>query len=294
MALTQPRSLFGIHSVTFLNKETFEPYGIAKVLGGSTLELTGEQETLFGGSNKYAWDVENKTISTSFTINIKEYSDMMFERMLGATAVETSAEVSGSVDTLTNVYGTLLEASTGIASVGLEAGETDNLKFGKYLVKAVSATTVDVYAFSDVDFAKGTDLSYQDDTLKITASALTIATGATVSIPNLGVELTGGSGTIALNTGDTAIFEILPPHSGTSRIAVGSANSVFSEFACIVLAQKKSTGDMFQITIYRATGIGMPLPLAEGGFAVSDLTVSALFDSSRDKVFDITACKASS
>jgi hypothetical protein len=52
--------------------------------------------------------------------------------------------------------------------------------------------------------------------------------------------------------GDTAIFDVLPPHTGGSEIVIGSENSVFPEFGAFILAQKRSSGAIFQIEAFVA------------------------------------------
>jgi len=293
MALSDPRIIYGIHSSCPYSRTDGMPYGILKVLGGGSLNLTAESEDLFGGSNKFAWASEAKTISSEFSMTVKSMPDFLFEVFLGATASTTSSSATGTIGTLTNKKGTsVLQASTGIASVGLKSGSTANVKSGIYVVKVASATTVDVYALTDIDFANGTDLTYQNDALKITASALTITTGgAATEIPSLGVELIGGSGTIGMTTGDTAIFTLAAPHGGISEITLGKSTTTFPEHGQVLLSQKRASGDLFEIEIYKTVGQGFPIALEETVFAVPELTSKVLYDSVKDKLATIRAIK---
>ena len=196
MALSTPQCLYGVHSVTAYNPDTRLPFGTAKVVGSISFANSGEIIDLVGGSNVYPWKKEAGLIDASGTFVFREYPDWAFEAFLGKAATTNAAEAGGSVDAIANRNGTTTVATTGLASVGVKSGSEADVKSTRYVVKVVSATTVDVYAMSDADFAVGTDLTFQDDTLKITASALTIATSTAVDIPNTGLELTGGSGTI--------------------------------------------------------------------------------------------------
>lgn len=291
MALTDPRIIYGIHSICPYSRQDGLPYGILKVLGGGSLNLTAESEDLFGGSNKFAWASEAKTISSEFSVTVKSMPDFLFELFLGAEVSKTAASATGTIGTLTNKKGSSVVAATGLASASLKSGGSADLKSGIYMVKAASATTVDVYALSDIDFSRGTDLSYVDDSLKVTATPLTVTAATAVEIPSLGVELTGGAGTIAMTEGDTAIFVLAAPHGGISEITIGKSSTAFPEHGQVLLSQKRATGDLFEIEIYKAVGQGFPIALEETVFAVPELTAKVLYDSTKDKLATIRAIK---
>ena len=291
MALSANRIIYGIHSMAPYARTTGLPYGILKVIGGGSLSLSAEFEDLFGGSNKYAWASEAKTTAAEFSATVKSMPDFLFEVYLGATAATTASASLGSiVDALADVKGVSMgDAITGIASIGIKTGSESDLKDAKYVVKAVSATTVDVYMLTDVSGGKGTDVVYEDDLLKITASPLTIATGAAVDIPDTGLELTGGSGAVALVTDDTADFRIAAAHGGISSITIGKSTSVIPEHGFIALAAARSDGSIFEIEAYKAVGAGFPIALEETVFSIPELTIKLLYDSAKDAVAKITA-----
>jgi len=233
MSLSTNRIVYGIHSMAPYRRSDDLPYGILKVIGGGTLSLSAEFEDLFGGSNKYAWASEAKTISSEFSATVKSMPDFLFEVYLGASVATTAAAALGSiVDAAANVNGTsAIDATTGMASVTIEAGSEADLKDAKYVIKAVSATTVDVYALTDIAFDKGTDMVFEDDLLKITATPITVpGTGGTVSIPNTGLEITGGSGAVAMTTDDTASLRVAASHGGVSEITIGGSQATFPEW----------------------------------------------------------------
>lgn len=293
MALSTDRIVYGIHSIVPYQRSNYMPYGILKVLGGGTLSLSAEYEELFGGSNKFAWATEAKTITSEFTASVKSMPDFLFTLFLGATVSTTSASATGTCGTLTNALNSsVADASTGIASASVKSGSESDLKAGLYVVKAVNATTVDVYALTDVEFTNGTDITYEDDNLKITASALTITTGAAVEIPNTGIELTGGSGTIGMTADDTAYFEVAAAHGGISDITIGKSSSTFVEHGQLCLAQKRANGDLFEIEIYKAVAAGFPIALEETVFSIPELTVKLQYDSAKDAVAKVRAIKA--
>lgn len=291
MSLSDPRIIYGIHSICPYSRADGMPYGILKVIGGGSLNLTAESEDLFAGSNKFAWASEAKTISSEFSCTVKSMPDFLFELFLGAEVSTTPAAALGTCGAIANKKGTSMVAATGLASATLKVGGSADVKSGIYLVKAASATTVDVYALSDIDFSKGVDLTFVNDALKVTASPLTITAATATEIPSLGVELTGGAGTIGMTVGDTAVFVLAAPHGGISEIAIGKQASTFAEHGQVILSQKRSNGDLFEIEIHKAVGQGFPIALEETVFAVPELTVKVLYDSVKDKLATIRAIK---
>jgi len=288
MALSDPRTIFGIHSVAPYNRTTGEFYGIAKVLDSSSIAINSELISLTGGSQKFPWAIENGPSTAEISLSVGQYDNFLLELAYGKAPTENAAEANGSVTVLTNKSGTLVEATTGIASVGIETGEEDELKFGKYVVKAATTTTVDVYVSSDVDFARGVDGSYESDLLKITAIPVTVPdSGATVSITGYGVELTGGSGTVAMTAGDTATFEVRPPNSKSMDLVVGGATAVVPEVGLMVYSQQRGTSEMFEIDVYRAKLTGMPFGFTKFEWSVAEITAQAFYDSTRDGVLSI-------
>lgn len=286
MALSQPRVYFGIHSFTPYSRTTGQPYGILKVLQGSTIALEAEQVDLMGGSSQYPWASENSTISADISLKTSQYENFMYELFLGKAPTDNAAETAGSVTTITNKSGTSVVAATGIASVGLKSGSSSSVKFGKYVVVAASTTTVDVYCMSDVDAGRGTNFTYQNDGLKITASALTITQSAAVEIPGTGLELTGGAGVIGMTAAHTATFTSRPINDDSADVIIGSSSdTVFPEFGAVILTQKLGNGQMLEIDAYRCKAAGMGHPFEYGAFSQTEVNVKMLYDSTLDGVF---------
>jgi hypothetical protein len=286
MALSNPRAIYGVHSVTPYNRSTGLPYGTAKVVGEASVNMSGELNKLMGGASRFPWAVEDGAISSEISLKLKELPNWMFELFAGKAPTTANSDSSGTVSTLTNKYGTsVMNSSTGIASVTVKAAEKADLKFTKYVVKAVSSTTVDVYAMTDEDFNRGVDKTFVNDALKITSSALTITASTAVEIPDFGLELTGGSGTIGMTTGDTATFEVLPPSSESTSVTVGGSSDSYPEFGLILMAQQRSNGEMFEIDVFRAKGIGLPIAFSEKAWSEAEIKLEAFFDSAQGGVF---------
>ena len=295
MALSNIRYAFGVHSFAPYNRSTGEFYGIARVLGGSSVSLSGSLVKLEGGSSKYPWAVEDSTISAEVSLKVKQYEDFMFELFLGKAPTAVGVDAAGTVSSITDKYGTSVVASTGLASVSVipTTGAAD-LKFGKYVVKAASATTIDLYVSSNIDFARGTDADYQSDLLKVTSSPLTITTGGNTDMASFGLRFVGGAGVIAFVTGDTATFEVLPPSSASMSVSIGATSDVFPEFGAIMYAKKAGDLSMWEIDALRCKGVGMPLGLEENKFSEAEIKAEAFYDSSQNAVLKLRHINLSS
>ena len=290
--LTKPTSIFGIHSVSPYSRESGEFYGTLKVLENSSLSITGEQISLLGGSNKYDWSSEVGSITAELALSFSEYPAFVFELFGGASPVENSAETNGSITTAANKKGTSMIAATGLASIGIKTGQEANLKFGRYVVKAISTDEVEVYFSSDADMGRGTNGEYQNDRLKVTESSLTISTGASVDVPNFGLELVGGGSATAFTVGDTATFSVRPPNDGSMDITVGSSvNQNFEEFGAILMANKQGNGEMFEIDALRCKASSLPIGLTRNAYSPSEVTAKLLYDSEQDGVYKVRHIK---
>ena len=283
--LSKPRTIFGIHEVTIYSRVDGTPYGTIRVIAGSSISLVGEVVELTGGSLAYPWDAQDGKTAAEMSFKPKEMPNWLFEVLLGKAPTETLND-TGSVSALTNVLNSSAQdATTGIASVGVKSGSEADIKFGKYVVKVVSPTTVDVYALSSVDFQRGTDKEYEDDLLKITASPLTITSpGVAVEVPDFGVELIGGSGAIAMTADDTAEFRADPPSTKKIEVDIGAVGDCVPEFGAIVTAQKQGDGSMWQFDVYRVKALGFPFGMEESAFNEAEITAKIMYDSDKNKV----------
>lgn len=287
MALSKPKSIFGIHQVTPYEIASGLPYGTLRVLGGSTLSLSGELINLLGGSSKYPWEAQDGAITAEMSLKVKELPNFLLKLFLGKTPTEVLAD-PGNVTALANIKGTsVLDATTGIASVGVKTGSEDDLKFSKYIVKAVSPTTVDVYALTNSDFQRGVDKTYEDDLLKITETPLTITLAVPVDVPDFGVELTGGSGAIAMIADDTAKFSARPPSIEQSTVKIGGINDCIPEFGAVVSAQKKADGSMWTFDCFRLRALGFPFGMEEKAYNEAEITATLMYDSVEDGIFNM-------
>lgn len=297
MGLSAPRSIYNVHSVSPYSRIDGLFYGELRVLENSSISSAAELIGLQGGTNKYDWQVEVGAITAEMSLSFSEYPNFVFELFAGNAPTANGAEATGSVTTLAAKLGTVIDAATGIASIGIKVGSESDLKFGKYVIKTVTETTVDVYFSSDLDIGRGTNGEMQTDALKITASALTVpGTDGTVEIPNFGLEITGGSGTVALvalgAAGDTVTFEVRPPNTESMDVTVGSiANQNFPEFGAIIMAGKQDDGQMFEIDALKCKAAGLPIGMSRNSFSPAEVTVRLMYDSVADGVYKVRHIK---
>jgi hypothetical protein len=283
MAETAPWTSYGIHDLRIFDRSTGLSLGHWRILGDVNNEFNAEYEKLMGGSQVFPWDTAVKEFSSSVKATVKEYSADATALLLGGTLTEYSADTAGAVVDEANVKGTsMLDASTGIvgATVVASTGAAD-LKEGWFVVKAVTTSTVDVYYYNSASFARGTNGSFQDDDGKITATPLTISTGAAVEVPNYGIELTGGSGTIALVAGDTYRGYVQQPHTGAYDIKFGEEITEFPDVG-VAITSTYEGGDLTTLILYKCKVAGTAIPFLEKGYSTYDVNIEPSYDADQD------------
>lgn len=288
MPLSQPRTLFGVHSLTPYNRQTMVPYGEAQVLQGSTFALEGSLIELKGGSSRFSWAVEDGDIDATLSFTVSEYPNWLFELFGGKAPTQGSAEASGNISSIVDVFGTSVVAATGIASVtAIPTTGAANLKMGKYVVQATASDAFKVYCLSDADFGRGTDGSFVDDSLAI-FSQTGAATGQTYDITAFGLRITMGASATAMTIGDTASFEVRPINTFNRIVKIGGIADSFPEFGCIIYAQKSASGALFEIDAFKMKAIGINLGAERKAFGQSEYSAKAAYDSVKNGICQIT------
>jgi len=273
-------TFYGVHSVALLDRANgFLPFkdGIFEIVGGVNIGLSKEKVNLNGGSNAYPWESQDGVSSSEISMTLRQMNSSLLETAMGAVVNRISASAGGTISTLVNTKGNLVAAATKIASVAIipSTGEA-NLKNGIYLVKAISATTVNIYATTNQDFLRGTDVEFQDDEMKLLASDITITTGGTTAVASLGIQLVGGTGTIALNTGDVAMFKVSTPHQGVREYSIGTVGSINPDIGMLFTTQKKSDGTVSTILLPKVSLAGFPLNFTEKAFFETEVSGTVL------------------
>lgn len=252
-----PVTNFGIHQITFRDLVDPSIMGTGKILDNATPELTQELVKLTGGSSAFSWAAAPGLADGTISVVLKQYDKNILKFINSNLSDETnivenaSGDAAGFTSAIANGKGvSVVDATTGIASIAVDSSTVANLAYGDYAVKAVSATTVDLYLNTDIS-GKAT---YVDDNLKITSTPITIpGTGGTV-VSN-GVEFTGGSGTVALVTGDVATFSVRPINTYNLTNFIGKIGSAPKEFRVDIFGENIN-GRIRQATFPRVIAAG--------------------------------------
>ena len=292
MGQTQPKTVFGIHSMTFYDRESFKPYGpSARVLQGSTLTLEGEIVELFGGSNKFAWALEDGDFTTAeIAFTMSEYPSWIFQLFGGKAPEERGPESNGDVSDLENKKGSSVVGAEGLlASVTVDSAS--NLKTGFFVIVADDTDAFSVYAMSDVDFGRGDSLDFIDDSLKIAEFTGVAGEGSTHSIPALGIEFVTGASSTAFEVGDSAVFEIRAINQESRDVVIGGIADVFPEFGAFLYAQKSGSGQIFEIEAFKCKALGLSLGAERKQFGENDYSANLSYDASRNGIIRVREVK---
>ncbi len=267
---------YGIHTIAILDRDNgFLPYsdGVLEVVGNLNVNISKELVNLSGGSNPYFFASEDGASSAELQMTVRQLNQSAMRAGLAAVVTTVSSSATGTISSLVNTKGTsVVSATTGIASISLLAGSTAEIKSGYWVVKAESSTTVNIYATTNLDFLRGTDVEVQDSTLKLLAANQTITTGGNTDISTLGIRLTGGSGTIGMTSGDVAIFRIDAPHGGIRQYSIGAVGQTNPYVGIMAYGQTQADGTKTQIFMPRVKLGGLPVNFTEKAFGEFEIT----------------------
>ena len=211
------------------------------------------------------------------TTTIQRYSKELLEVLAPKESI-ISSDVSGTPTiSSSNELGTsVVNVTTGLIA-GLKAGAEASLKAGKYIIIARSASTVDVISTTK-DFktnAQGV----------LNASPLSITTGASVDVLDqdgnaTGLELTGGSGTIAFVEGDFANVEVSKGKIALNYSLIANGGYCPRNFELVVTSAEDASGGkclIKQITISSLSALIKPLgAFTKGEYSPFELSMVVL------------------
>ena len=270
--------LFGAKAMIAYNRCTLEPLGIFRAI--STMEYTREQEqvTLEAGHRNGPFAVEAGAVTNSITATVMEFPDFYYTKLDNATKAETLGEdATGFVGAIANKKGvSIVNATTGIASVSIIAASEDKVPFSKAIVVVGTAVAneVDIYLLGDVT-SGGIPVV---DELTLIASAVVIPdTGGTVDLADYGITITSGSGSIALVEGDSAFFESRPANIKTTKITMQD-NSDIKNVGLLFVWPKNSDGKQTIVDFPKVAVAGSSFNGATRAFAETEITGTPLID----------------
>lgn len=267
---------FGVKHLIAYDRETLMPKGIFEVIGGVDFTREIEQLPLEGGHLNSPYAVESGAPKNSLVAKLKEYPNFLFSMFDNAEVSDNAAETSGYISAILDKVGTsVVDATTGIASVAKISGSEAKLPLGKVIVKAASATTVNVYLIGDVSDGV---LPVVDE-LPVLAEGLTIpGSGATVDLADYGIRFTGGSGTVSMTTDDIATFDCRPINDGYTEIEVQDDTTI-NYFGLLLVYPKNSSGEQVIVDFPKVSSLGFGFSANMREFAEFEQTMTPLYDS---------------
>ena len=90
-----------------------------------------------------------------------------------------------------------------------------------------------------------------------------------------------------MTAGHTATFEVVPAFTKKMEVTIGGSSDTFAEFGCLMVAQQRANGEMFEIDAFRCKGSGLPLGLQEKEWGQPEISAQAFFDSAKNGVAKI-------
>lgn len=282
MAKSRRTANFSAHDISFFDADTQDPLGCIQSFSDLTLTANAELITNQGGVFNNNIQAEPGNMDAEITFTLKEYPPNFLFRATGYEVIETAAEALGGTSNFVNTNGTTtFDATVGIVTATVKAGSEADLKTGTYFVKVVSATTVDVFMDTGVRHKNGTTIDFVDDSLKITATPLTITLAVPVDIPDTGLELTGGTGAIAMVVGDIARFEAREINSGSSEISLPGATCP-TAVSVHIYGETCSDSKVRMLEVPRAIIMPWDQPFTRKEFSEIEITMKAITDQASD------------
>ena len=288
--LSPKNTRFGVKAIVPYNREDKVPYGFSEVIASGGLDLTGEMISLHGGSNRYSYDAAHGFIEPKMSVTTKEFPSWLFQLMLGTTPTVTDIKGGGVVQNIENRKGTSLQSDDAITGISIDTNA--NLKVGRYTVKAVTATTIDIFASSDVDAGEGATSSFLtlfSDQLKINKAPLEIADGKNIEITQLGITLEVAASVSGIMVGDTFTFDIFPKADYFREVTIGKNTDKFPVFGMYVISENIKGTALCIIDCFKCKANGLPQTFTEKSWSESELSIMPLIDGTEGvaKIVDI-------
>jgi len=271
-------SNFGVSKLTLISKDSVGES--AEITSVDSIDFAGLQSPLVqqkSGNEGLAVAVGTGEAEGTITATIQKYSLELLKILTPKEAIITSDDSGTPAISSSNELGTsVINATTGLI-VGLKAGAEASLKAGAYIVIARSSSTVDVIATTK-DFktnAQGV----------LNATPLSISSGVSVDVLDqdgnpTGLEITGGSGTIAFVEGDFANVDVSKGKIAFNYSLIDNGGYCPRNFELVATSSSyNSNGKCLikQITISNLSALIKPLgSFARNEFSPFELSMVAL------------------
>jgi hypothetical protein len=117
-------------------------------------------------------------------------------------------------------------------------------------------------------------------------------TGGTVDLADYGIRLTGGSGSIAMTTDDSAYFTCRPANSKTTQITMPDSSDV-KNLGCILVYPKNSAKQQKIVDFPKVAVAGTPFSGATRDYATWEFAGTPIYDEDESALFTKTEIIAS-
>lgn len=273
-----PLTNFGVHQVTFTDIDDPSIMGTGKIIDNVTPDNNQEMIDLNGGSSAYAWASAPGLATGEITLVLKQYDKNILKFLNSNLSDESnivenaSGEAAGFTSAIVNAKGvSIVNITTGIASIAVDSSTVANLAFGDYAARATATANIDLFLNTDVSGKA----PYIDENLKITATEITIP-GTDGLVVSNGVEFTGGSGTIAFVANDVATFSVRPINTYNLTNFIGKAGAAPKEFTVAIFSENIN-GRIRQVTYPRViAAAGGNLKFLTKEFSMIETTLKIL------------------
>jgi hypothetical protein len=277
MAIERVKDFFVSKYAIPYNKKTLKPFGLFRAIREFNFDRSVEVVLNEGGHFSGALGAEMGQPQNSIAGSFSEVPDFTFVLMEDASVTEFTDPL-GSVGAIQNKSGTSVsDATTGIASVTAKTGEEQNIKGIRYVFVATGPNTIDIYVHGDAKFLSVSGV--------VVENVVVPDTGGTLDIDELGIVVTGGSGTIAFVTDETAFVDTRPINDGFSIVKVGSESAVANEFGMTLVRPKQSTGLQFWSDIHSVMAQGLPWQGVSRDWSVWELAGTPIYDQVEDALY---------
>jgi hypothetical protein len=247
-----------------------KPRAHIRGMGDFSFERSEEKAKLVVGKKTYA--TKTTKITRNVKIQMKEYYAELNQLMTGGALTKYASNAAGEVVEKANILGTsILAATTGIASIVVDPTNIAKLKEGWYIIEAVDTDSINLYAYSNLD-----DKELLDEKGLLTEDPVDLTSAGEVDLTELGLTITGGSGTIALIPGNTAKFYVRPPYSEAWELLM-SGDDVVDDVMVIVTIQRDN-GVTVLFNFPKASPGGMSFNAPENDYGTWDLSFEPLDD----------------
>ena len=233
-----------------------------------------------GANSMYPYAADITMSNSKITFTAKEFPPKLMNLGLNTVATEGAAEPAGNIGELEDVTssgeaGTELTDSTkGLGAIAETLGQ--HKRDGTYIIKVVSASTIDIYPYDDAD-----DINMAFEELgKVNATPYTMTsnegTGAETVITELGITITAGTA-VDMTTGDTAKLVIRKDNLGYISNDIGVATT--AGYVKAIFSQKPQTGGTITRSTFTKCLVSVAaLDIPDGENATMQITVTPVID----------------